>query len=69
LGVEAVSARHLRDDGALRQALGDDRRLLLLRPLASTLDTRDHLDALLVNLWPASRIEELMPWAYAKKSG
>ena len=20
----------------------------------------------LVNLWPASRIEELMPWAYAK---
>ena len=21
----------------------------------------------LVNLWPASRIEELMPWAYAKK--
>jgi hypothetical protein len=21
----------------------------------------------LVNVWPASRIEELMPWAYAKK--
>jgi transposase len=21
----------------------------------------------LVNLWPASRIDELMPWAYAKK--
>jgi hypothetical protein len=22
----------------------------------------------LVNLWPASRIDELMPWAYANKS-
>jgi hypothetical protein len=23
----------------------------------------------LVNLWPASRIDELMPWTYAARSG
>src|SRR5690349_24376265 len=39
-----MTARHRRDDGPLGQALGDDRRLLLRRPLAPTLDARDHLD-------------------------
>src|SRR4029077_4458760 len=46
LRAETMTARHLRDDGALRQALGDDRRLLLRRPLAPALDAGDHLDPL-----------------------
>ena len=33
-------------------------------PLAWTTDTLTKL----VNRWPASRIEELMPWAYAKRA-
>jgi hypothetical protein len=41
-----MTARHLRDDGALGQALGDDCRLLLRRPLAPTLDARNYLDPL-----------------------
>jgi hypothetical protein len=44
LRTETMTARHLRDDGALGQVLGDDRRPLLRRPLAPTLDARDHLD-------------------------
>ena len=32
-------------------------------PLAWTTDVLTKL----VNRWPASRIDELMPWAYAKK--
>src|SRR5215470_3942014 len=46
-----MTARHLRDHGALGQALGDDRYLLLRRPLAPALHTRDHLDP----TWTRSR--------------
>jgi hypothetical protein len=46
LRTETMTARHLRDDGALGQALGDDCRLLLRRPLAPTLDARNYLDPL-----------------------
>src|SRR5262249_51781691 len=44
LRTEAVTACNLRDDGALGQALGDDLRLLLSRPLAPPLRARDDLD-------------------------
>ena len=37
-------------------------KLNAVDPLAWTTDTLTKL----VNRWPASRIEELMPWAYAK---
>jgi hypothetical protein len=45
LRTEAVTARYLRDDGALNQALGDDNLgLLPCRPPAPTLHTRDYLN-------------------------
>jgi integrase len=49
-----MTARHLRDDHPLGQALGDDRHLLLRRPLAPTLDARDHLDP----PWTRQRVTE-----------
>jgi hypothetical protein len=30
--------------------------------------TEAPIDTKLVNRWPASRIDELMPWAYAKQA-
>ena len=38
-------------------------KLNAVDPLAWMTDTLTKL----VNLWPASRIDELMPWAYAAK--
>jgi hypothetical protein len=51
-----MTARHLRDYSSLGEALGDDRRhLLLRRPLAPTLDARDRPDP----LWTRSRRRHL----------
>jgi hypothetical protein len=51
LRVDAMATRDGRDVDALRQALGHDRDLRLVRPIASALGLREHLDA----PWPHRR--------------
>jgi hypothetical protein len=66
LRTEIMTARHLRDYSSLGQALGDNRRhLLLRRPLAPTLNARDCLDP----LWTRSRRRHLMVSHYGQHYG
>jgi transposase len=48
---------------AMHASLLETCKLSQVDPLAWMTDVPTKL----VNLWPASRIDELMPWAYAKK--
>jgi transposase len=69
-----------RYDGDQRVELGHDRGAARWAMIASPLETckLNAVDPLawttdvltkLVNRWPASRIDELMPWAYAAERG
>jgi hypothetical protein len=51
------------DNWAIIGALIETCKLSAVNPLARMTDTLTKL----VYLWPASRIDDLMPWAYAAK--